>query len=318
MKEALKRLRQKVLTSVNTIKLQKLSGRCIRCSRNTRHRISHNDLLNGSSGSLSSVEKKYGSLQSSERLWREFLIERPNSSTAKVQLFVCAGSCEKDMIAEWGNYVRKSPGYIKKMKEAALRQQKREEEERVRQQKGAQRKIEDDIKSAEEARKNEIVRQRKMQEKAEAKRNAHLQKILEQCKKDSMHDDFILDLKRYLVNVSEEFEYRDILHSVWVPLEKPKSNNSYSIWQSWVLSKTDFSQGPKSAKSSIKKLLETTVRPMQKEMPELIKTPSSIADFQRFVNIWEQYEGIGIEAVIRIYKGESGDFVLADMDAFQE
>jgi hypothetical protein len=57
---------------------------------------------------------------------------------------------------------------------------------------------------------------------------------------------------------------------------------------------------------------------MQKEMPELIKTPSSIADFQRFVNIWEQYEGIGIEAVIRIYKGESGDFVLADMDAFQE
>jgi hypothetical protein len=161
-------------------------------------------------------------------------------------------------------------------------------------------------------------RREKRQEQMNEKRDAHLQNILEQCKKDAMHDDFILDLKRDFANVSEEFEYRDILHSVWIPLEKPKSNTPYSIWQSWVMSKTDFSLGPKSWKSSIKNLLKRTVRPMQKELAEITETSSSVADFERLVGIWEQYEGIGIDAVLRIYKGESGDFVLADIDAFQE
>jgi cell division septum initiation protein DivIVA len=135
-------------------------------------------------------------------------------------------------------------------------------------------------------------------------KNSILNLLMEQ----DVHPDFISDLTENIsASVMIRYEFRDVLLSLWTPLGKPKKNSAYHYWQGWVLANADYSVGIEETKSSILKLIKTTIHEMQEEIPDIMDLAISIDDFHRLVGLWEKHDHLGHNEI----------FVLADIDALQ-
>jgi len=145
-------------------------------------------------------------------------------------------------------------------------------------------------------------------------KNSILNLLMEQ----DVHPDFISDLTENIsASVMIRYEFRDVLLSLWTPLGKPKKNSAYHYWQGWVLANADYSVGIEETKSSILKLIKTTIHEMQEEIPDIMDLAISIDDFHRLVGLWEKHDHLGHNVILRIFQGENETFVLADIDALQ-
>jgi chemotaxis protein histidine kinase CheA len=145
-------------------------------------------------------------------------------------------------------------------------------------------------------------------------KNSILNLLMEQ----DVHPDFISDLTENIsASVMIRYEFRDVLLSLWTPLGKPKKNSAYHYWQGWVLANADYSVDIEETKSSILKLIKTTIHEMQKLIPDIMDLAISIDDFHRLVGLWEKHDHLGHNVISRIFQGENETFVLADIDALQ-
>jgi hypothetical protein len=145
-------------------------------------------------------------------------------------------------------------------------------------------------------------------------KNSILNLLMEQ----NVHPDFISDLTENIsASVMIRYEFRDVLLSLWTPLGKPKKNSAYHYWQGWVLANADYSVDIEETKSSILKLIKTTIHEMQKLIPDLMDLVTSIDHFDRLVGLWEKHDHLGHNVISRIFQGENETFVLADIDALQ-
>ena len=146
----------------------------------------------------------------------------------------------------------------------------------------------------------------------------HSQSILNVLMEQDVHPDFISDLTEIISSsVMIRYEFRDVLLSLWSPLGKPKKSSAYHYWQGWVLANADYSVDIEETKSSILKLIKTTIHEMQKLIPDLMDLVTSIDHFDRLVGLWEKHDHLGHNVISRIFQGENETFVLADIDALQ-
>ena len=217
---------------------------------------------------------------------------------------------------------------LKCAKDAALAKIKREEKAALakikREEKAALAKIKREEKAA-LAKKQAAVREKeKKQRQAEAERlrkaaEEHRRSILDELNNiPKIHPDFISDLTETIPSsVMRRYEFRDVLRSLWAPLGRPKKDGEYFYWQGWVLANADYSVGIEETKSSILKLINTTINEMQKDIPDLMLLASSIDDFHRLVGLWEKHEHLGHDVISRIFQGENETFVLVDVDGLQ-
>ena len=326
-------------------------GKCIQCNVKTTHKIHSTYLIEFMKKNERAEKKAYKTYSTH---WATLLThpepkkmmtnQRDNSSQAEgswvkiAAVFVCDSSCKKEFVAEWENHAILLDKVQKaREEEARLRREAREEEARRKAEAAlAKKKREEDA----------VLAKKKLEEKAALakKQAAALDKRLKQKQaaeerllkakekqalenknsirnilmEQDIHPDFITDLTETIsASVMIRYEFRDVLLSLWEPIGKPKKNSAYHYWQGWVLANADYSVGIEETKSSILKLIKTTIHEMQEEIPDIMDLAISINDFHRLVGLWEKHDHLGHNVILRIFQGENETFVLADVDALQ-
>ena len=168
-------------------------------------------------------------------------------------------------------------------------------------------------------RKAQQAKQKAKQAKEKARQD-HIDEILGLCKTDGLHPTFIAALPALLRQAPKQVSSAQVLNSLWRPLGQPKKSGGIEVWQEWVMSELDASQGFSKLKGQVSKLKSKVVNPMEKDLGALVKTAPSGEQYGRLVGLWQRFEGSeqAHEVIERIYKGEREVYVLSDLGLFQE
>lgn len=213
------------------------------------------------------------------------------------------------------------------------------EKRRISAQKGAETRKRNQL-AAQEAqrakeRQNQLAAQEALRRKAkmeqyrreEALQQQKMKPLMDECKRNNMHPEFIHDLDRLLAIHQAPPTFRDVLLKVWTPMDKPKKSEVYHVWQKWIMvgeeltlraerRTIDIDFNELKVRIELKK--SKIISPMKKELGEdLFETAADTLRFDDLTELWKKY---GDEHIIieRIFKGENEEFVLADLDKLQE